>query len=104
MLTNKLLIAHIEGNTVPKKIVETSIGNTSIKFENTWFSGAKLFIDNELVVKENSFFALDKKSPFVAKKVFVDGAEHLVEVFVYALWDVKIKLHLNGKYVAGDKF
>ncbi|QYJ76127.1 hypothetical protein [Shewanella sp. FJAT-52076] len=89
---------------MPRKVVETSIGNTSIKFENTWFSGAKLFVDDELVVKDNSLFSLDKKTPFVSKKIVVDGAVHLIEVFVYALWDVKIKLNLNGKYAAGDKF
>ncbi|MBO2621125.1 hypothetical protein AAEI00_19220 [Shewanella algae] len=95
---------HKEGISVPKKVQETNIGNTHIKFENTWFRGAKLFVDGEIVVKDNSFFALDKNSPLVAKKIVVEGVEHLVEVFVYAIFTVKLKLHVNGQYVAGDKF
>ena len=89
---------------MPKKIVETTIGNTHIKFENTWFSGAKLFVDGELLVKDNSMFALDKNSPQVAKKILVDGAEYLIEVFAYAIFTVKLKLHVNGEFVAGDRF
>ncbi|MFD2176729.1 hypothetical protein [Veronia pacifica] len=87
---------------MPKKTVETTIGNTHVKFGNTWFSGAKLFVDGELIVKDNSLFSLDKSSPFIAKRIIVDGAEHLIEVFVFAFWTVKIKLCLNGRYVAGD--
>ncbi|QTE83612.1 hypothetical protein [Shewanella algae] len=56
---------------MPKKVLETNIGNTHIKFENTWCSGAKLFVDGEIIVKDNSFFALDKNSPLVAKKIVV---------------------------------
>ena len=87
---------------MPKKVLETTIGNTQVRFENTWFSGAKLFVDGELLVKDNSLFSLDKNSPFVAKRIVVDGVEYLIEIFVYALWDVKIKLCLNGEYVTGD--
>lgn len=87
---------------MPKKIVETTVANTLIKFENTWLGGAKLFVGGELVAKNNSLFALDKKSPFIATKVLIDGEEYLVEVFAYAFWDIKIKLCLNGQYLAGD--
>ncbi|MCT7942858.1 hypothetical protein [Shewanella holmiensis] len=89
---------------MPKKVVETTIANTHIRFENTWLSGAKLIVDGKILVQDDSYLSLNKNSPLVAKKIVVEGVEHLIEVFVYAIFTVKIKIHVDGQYVAGDKF
>jgi len=89
---------------MPKKIVETKIGNDELILENTWLGGIKLFLNDEIIGRNTSLFALDKGSPLIAKRVLIDGADRLVEVFSYAMINVKLKIHIDGEYFAGDMF
>ncbi|WP_275100498.1 hypothetical protein [Sedimenticola hydrogenitrophicus] len=89
---------------MPKKIVRTSIGKDELVLENTWTGGIKLFLNGEIVGRDTTIFRLDKVSPAIAKRLLIDGSEKLVEVFCYAIWNVNLKLHIDGEFYTGDKF
>jgi hypothetical protein len=89
---------------MPLKTVIAQFGDTEIKVENTWFSGAKLFVNQKLVVENKDSFALKKTIPIMTARVVIDGTEKLVEVFAFAIFTVKIKICVDGIQVAGNRF
>lgn len=89
---------------MPLKRVVAQIGDTEIKVENTWLSGARLFVNGSAVARTDDYFALNKSKPMMTAKVVIDGAEKLVEVFCFALFTVKIKICVDGIQLAGDRF
>lgn len=80
------------------------MGGTEIKVVNTWFHGAKLFVNGQEVAVNNKYFALSKSHPVMSVRTLVDGTERLIEVFAFAVLTVKLKICLDGKQIAGDKF
>lgn len=89
---------------MPKKTVVGEYKGSRIVVENTWFNGAKLFCNGKLVATNNDWFATKKDVPVMSADIFLDEEKHLVEIFAYAIFTVKIQIKINGKYVAGDKF
>jgi hypothetical protein len=89
---------------MPLKTVIGQVGDTEIKVENTWFSGAKLFVNQKLVAENNDYLALNKSEPLMTAKVLIDGSEKLVEVFAFAIFTVKIKICVDGIQIAGNNF
>ncbi len=89
---------------MPLKRVTAQIGSTEIKFENTWFHGAKLFVNGQEVATNNKYFALSKSHPVISVRTLIDGTEKLIEVFAFAIFTVKLKICLDGKQIAGDQF
>ncbi|PKM18386.1 MAG: hypothetical protein CVV11_13790 [Gammaproteobacteria bacterium HGW-Gammaproteobacteria-15] len=89
---------------MPKKTVVGEYQGHKITVENTWFGGAKLFHNNDLVATNNDFFAVKKSVPLMSGKITINGVEHLIQVFGYALITVKLQIKINGKYLAGDRF
>jgi hypothetical protein len=89
---------------MPKKTCAGEFDGTKIAVENTWFGGAKLFIDDGLVASNNNLFAVNKKEPIMSATTFICGQEKLVEAFVYAMFFTKIMIKVDGQKIAGDVF
>ncbi len=88
---------------MPKKTVAVRLDGVEIRLENTWFSGARLFVDNKQVAESLDYFALDKHRPLMTARVSIAGKERLVEAFIHALIFVKLKICVDGVQVAGDR-
>lgn len=89
---------------MPLKSVVAQFGNTEIKVENTWFGGARLLVDQKEVAVNKDYFALRKSKPLMTARVPIEGVERLIEIFVSALFTVKIKICVDGAQVGGDRF
>lgn len=89
---------------MPIKTVVAHVGGTEIKVVNTWFSGAKLLVNQEVVAENNDYLALSKSKPLMTAKVLIEGSEKFVEVFAFAVFTVKIKICVDGIQVAGNSF
>lgn len=89
---------------MPKKTFKADIEGTEVRFENTWLNGAKLFVDGEIVEHNHSLVAAaDNDSPFMAKRIHLNGKRYLIEVFITAaFWSVDFVIKVNGEVVAGD--
>ena len=87
------------------KRVHTTLGPHKIEVSNSWFTGAKLFIDGQLVSKNHGILALDKKKVQMKAVVQIDGVDHSIEVFAWAPFiSVKLKICADGQQIGGDKF
>jgi len=89
---------------MPKKTVRATVGQDELVLENTWTGGIKLFLNGEIVGRDRTIFRIDKNSPAIAKRLPIDGSNRLVEVFCYAMWNVNLKLHIDGEFYTGDQF
>lgn len=89
---------------MPLKTVSAQVGNTEIKVENTWFGGAKLLINGQVVAENKQIFSTSKTNPLMSVRTQIDGSERLIDVFAYAIVTVKIKICVDGKLVGGDSF
>ena len=67
-------------------------------------SGLSLFVNNMQIKKADGFVDLNKKQPWIAEPVTLDGSDRLIEVFVNAVFSVKIKICVDGKRIGGDDF
>ncbi|KAF0176532.1 MAG: hypothetical protein IV086_14635 [Hyphomonadaceae bacterium] len=75
-----------------------------IRVCNTWFFGAKLYIDGERRDTDNELLAFGAKPIMSARLVRDDSQSDLVEVFVRAVFTVKAKIYADGKQIGGDDF
>ena len=89
---------------MPKKTITGTFADNSFSLENTWFSGAKLLHNGDVIANDNSLFALSKDKPMMSAKVMIDGSEATVEAFGFALITVKLQIRVNGTKIAGDDF
>jgi hypothetical protein len=89
---------------MPIKVVTGELGNNTIVVENTWFNGCKLIINNEIVSENSDYFAIKKNKAIMQAKIDHDGITRKVEVFVFAIFTVNIKIVVDGEYLAGDRF
>lgn len=88
---------------MPKKIIITKYKDHYIRVENTWFSGASLYIDEQLVAHTNRQIATDGNEVLLSAKIDIDGKTEQIDVSFQALLSVKIKISINGRYIAGDQ-
>ena len=75
--------------------------NHKIRVLNTWFSGAKLYVDGECKDSSSAIIATNKNSPMLSAKLNDDD---IVEVFLIAITATKIKICVNGEQIGGDIF
>jgi hypothetical protein len=77
-----------------------------IRVQNTWFSGARLYIDGECRDTNQQFFAVSGAMPRLsARLVDSEGQTHVIEVFIKApLFTVKTKICVDGRQIGGDVF
>jgi hypothetical protein len=74
--------------------------NHQIRVTNSWFRGAKLYIDGVLRATNRSLIANPGQPAFTAP--LADGKGPIVEVFFEAVMTVKAKIVIDGKKVSGD--
>jgi hypothetical protein len=74
--------------------------NHQIRVTNSWFRGAKLYIDGTLRAENRSLIANPSRPAFSTP--LSDADSPTVEVFFQAVMTVKAKILIDGKKVAGD--
>lgn len=89
---------------MPKETVVGEFEGNEFVLENTWFSGAKLFHESELVASNNDLFSLNKNKSIMSAKIMIGEVERFVEVYAYAMFTVKLQIRIDGKKIAGDDF
>ena len=89
---------------MPKKVVVTKLGDCEILVVNTWFSGLTLLVNGEEITKSFSLVAPGKDKPFISEHVAINGSERLIEIFVWGVFTVKIKICVDGAHISGDYF
>lgn len=86
----KELIAEFEGH--------------QIRVVNTWFSGAKLYIDGECRDTDTHFLILSAKTALLSARIDGrDGKQHIVEVHAVAWWTVKLRISVDGRQIGGER-
>lgn len=88
---------------MPKKTLYAQVGDDRLRVENTWFSGATLFLNDHPIARNNDFFAVNRLTPLISAEATVNGEKSQIEVFVRAIFTVKIQIRLNGTIVAGEE-
>ncbi|MBL4617147.1 MAG: hypothetical protein JKY46_05585 [Robiginitomaculum sp.] len=88
---------------MPKKIVIAKYKDHYIRVENTWFSGASLFIDDKMVDHTNRLIAMDPNEVLLSATIDIDGMSEQIDVSFEVIWVVKFKISIDGKYFAGDQ-
>jgi len=88
---------------MPKTIIIEKYKGHYIRVENTWFSGASLYIDEQMVDHTNRLVAMDGNEVLLSATIDIDGKSTQIDVSCEAIWRVKIKISINGKYFAGDQ-
>ena len=79
--------------------------NHEIRIVNTWFSGAKLYIDGDCRDTNTEYVTVSGNRPVLSATIHrPDGQQLRVEVYVTALLTTKAKICVNGRQVGGDIF
>jgi hypothetical protein len=86
-----------------KRVMANYYGHEII-VDNTWFRGAKLYIDGNCRDENHEVFTLAKDTPKLMATMDYDGQSHRVEVFFRALMTVEIKICVDGKQIGGEIF
>jgi len=89
---------------MPTKIVNTEQNGIKIQVVNTWFNGARLYVNGECVDKNGQLFSTSKDLTFLEHKLLADGNEYHITVYCVAWFYTKLKICINGVFVAGDNF
>jgi hypothetical protein len=87
-----------------KKEVLADFHGHSIRVVNTWFSGMKLYIDGDVRDEHRGMFSVSGDSPALSASLSHGDEKHRVEVFVKALFTVKIKICVDGRHIGGESF
>lgn len=77
-----------------------------IRVQNTWFSGAKLYIDGECRDTNKQLFLVSGAiTRLSARLVVSESQSQVIEVFMKApLFTTKAKICLDGRQIGGDVF
>ncbi len=86
-----------------KKVMANYYGHEILDV-NSWFSGAKLFINGEFRGENRTLFALTGREPLLATELELKGQFHTVEVFCRAHFTVEIKICVDGQQIGGEVF
>lgn len=93
------------------KVVKAEFAGHSLLATNAWGfdkpsfavkAEARLYIDGDLADRSDGLYAVSKSRPFLSASL-VDGATtHRVDVFIRAIFRVRMKICVDGVKVAGD--
>jgi len=79
-------------------------GGREIRVRNSWSHGMRLYVDGDCRAATSRVFALSRSKPVLSHQVVTGDDSFLVEVFCYAMLDVKAKIVVDGRQIAGDNF
>ena len=88
---------------MPKKTLHVHIGDDRLRVENTWFSGATLFLNDQPIARNNDLFSVNRRTPLMSTEATVNGTKSQIAVFIWAIFTVNIQIRLNGTIVAGEE-
>jgi hypothetical protein len=89
---------------MPTKTVSGEYMGHKVVAENTWFHGAKLIVNGDIVATYGDLFVLSKTKPIMTAHVdFPQQSKAKIEVFAFALFTVKMQIMVNGEKIAGDE-
>ena len=86
---------------ISEREVATTYKDQKIRFVNSWFAGCKLYIDGECRDTSSAMIATNKTTPLMTAKL---NDEEILEIYLTAIWAIKIKKYVNGQNIAGDVF
>lgn len=89
---------------MPKRVVAIEHEGLSIRVENTWFSGAKLFINDLLEDTNKQLISVSGAKPILTSTKELNGKKYDIAVYCVAWLSVKLKVCVNGVRVGGDIF
>ena len=89
---------------MPVKELSITYKGKKIRVENTWFSGAKLYIDGDCRDTTNRLINVDSTKPLLSASIETESGSEIIEAFIVAIMTTKIKLHANGEFIAGENF
>lgn len=89
---------------MPKRVVAVEHEGLNIRVENTWFAGAKLFINNILEDTNKQLFSVSGAKPILTSMKELNGKKYDIAVYCVAWLFVKLKVCVNGVRVGGDIF
>ena len=87
-----------------KKKVEGQFKGNTFMVVNSWSDGLKLFHNEELLEHNKDLFSVNKNKPVITKTVVIENKENQVDVYVKAIFTVKIMVKVGGEKIAGDDF
>lgn len=79
-----------------------NVDGHQVRVVNSWTGGTRLYIDGERRDSNHGLFAPDWTHWLSARVVPNDLNSALVEVYIKALFTVKVKIHVNGQQFSGD--
>ena len=88
---------------MPKREIVAEHEGHEIRVVNSWFGGAKLYVDGDCRDTTNELFALGG-SPILSATLSFESGTQLVEVYIRAVMTTKIKIYVDGRHIAGDIF
>lgn len=75
----------------------------SLRVVNSWFSGARLYVDGDLRDTNTELFSVDATRPVLSAALDdVGGARAVVEVFVVSVVTTRAMICVDGVRVGGD--
>lgn len=89
---------------MPVKRVRAIVDGRAIVAENTWFSGARLLVDGEVMSSSQQLFSVTDTDPILV--AFVEGQSGRplhIEVFIVAWVTTRIMICVNGTRVSGAR-
>ncbi len=89
---------------MPKKQIFTRYKDHDIRVDNTWLSGARLYVNNKCVDEAEQLLALNPAESLLNTTITTDEGIETIEVFFLALFTTKIQIHANGQLIAGENF
>lgn len=88
---------------MPKKEVIAEYKGNQIRVVNTWFGGAKLYINGDCKDTCSDSIA-NSKTPSLSASIGQGEEKEIIEVFIKAILTVKIKICADGKQIGGESF
>lgn len=73
-----------------------------ITVRNHWFKGADLVIDGETKDHCDRVISTDSDKPLLSAMVKTKDGLEKIEAYLVAIATTKIKIHANGKFIAGE--
>jgi hypothetical protein len=93
------------------KEVKTEFRGHQIAARNVWgpavslkvmWTEMRLYIDGELADTASDAVSFNKEVAILRGKFDVDGRPHIVEIYAFSSWTVRMKICIDGEKVAGD--
>jgi predicted Ser/Thr protein kinase len=87
----------------PKEWSATHAGHV-IRVRNSWNRSLKLFVDDVCRASTDRIIIVSKSRPLLRYELASGGSSFIIEVYCYAVLEVKVKIVVNGQWIGGDNF